>query len=303
MLISADFWSRFRTSIGRAANSMVEFFQSRFGNRSADQEEVGNASESSSLTASEVEEVRNSVRTELNAGYELVHNRLASIRKELRDLEAGEEQAHAESEVLAYGGELRSPGDGSAAGLHRSPARGDLSTGSTSTGLYPIVEEEVFETPCGGDNSVIDEEGETGEPVPDPVGVVVRFELPSTPLTRTNSVRYGHSGRARYLRTPYQRASRVLDYEGEDPVQDTECTSEDEDVQEPVGQDGVVYEPDALDAEEGGEVQKPVGKDGMVDEPDALDAEVGGDVQKPVALDAGEECGGRDVSVDPGDPE
>ena len=213
MSISAETWSRIRNRIGQAANSVMSFFRTRVVTPPAVDVEPATVSDASSLNSAEEDELRLEIRSELEEGYRLITDRLSSVRQEIDELERQEEEADIESSVLAYGGDGAPVDGGSASALHRSPGTGDLtcletideskedeylaSGGGDDTGSVDSSDDE-FQTPVGGEGDVILDSHEGR----------VRFDLPPTPLTRTESIRYGRAGHFR--RTPYRNVKRVL---------------------------------------------------------------------------------------------
>ena len=237
-------WGRIRATLGEAANRVVNLFRSRAVDPPAAVEEE--ASESSSMTSVEDQQARDAIRAELQAGYQLVNERLATVKKELKDLEDENEKAAEETEHLVHGEDVGEGAHGS--GLHRSVTAEDLSVYSTPAGLEVIPEEEsevnnnLSVTPDWERGDAVGYEDEDAQVVTvEPARGRVRFDLTVTPLRRTQSIRHG--ARPRVRGTPHHHVSRVLELNDDEGDKDGDGT---DDLLAP---DGVVQEGDLEDTE------------------------------------------------------
>ena len=240
MTVCADTWARIRNTIGRAADAVYGFFQTGIVSLPDMQVDPVHDSDVSSLDSAEEEELRSEIDQRLDEGYRLLTDRLRMVRLEIAELEQQEEAAHVESTMLAFGEtgvEGSTCAGDTATGVRRSSTVGNLSLmdtidedGESSCPTPGEIEgpgfvdspEDLYETPVGVGE--IEGPGFVGSPEDEyetPVGVevgdpldsaarVVRFDLPSTPLTRTESIRCGRAGRYWRLRTPYANLRRIL---------------------------------------------------------------------------------------------
>ena len=179
-------------------------------------------SDVSSLDSVEEAELRREIHERLDEGFHMLTDRLRLVRMEIAELERQQDESYVESSMLAFGGtgdERSNFSDDSASGLRRSSACEALSTLETisesgedvvpppgETGHVTVDSpDEEYYTPVGGED----------ENPGDSTRAAVRFDLPSTPLTRTDSIRCGRAGRYRILVTPYRNVKRVLNPEGD----------------------------------------------------------------------------------------
>ena len=219
--MSSSVWSRFRATMRGAATAFANFFGGRTANPPVESE----LSDTSSLTPSEGQRVRDAVRAELQSGYEEVNEHLNAVRREIMEMEEQSEINALETANLVQ----RAEGADKPV-LPRRAAAEDLTIYSTPAGLDVIPEEggdelhTVYSTPdweIGG--SPADEE--EGHLSLEPAQGRVRFEGLATPLRRTPSIRRGDRGRSRVRGTPYHPVSRVLDLDVQDPAPEAELQS------------------------------------------------------------------------------
>ena len=199
-------------------SSAVSRVRNIFGSRAAAPvDEERTPSDGSSMTSFECQQARDAVRAELEAGYQLVNEHLASVRQELAEMDEESERAAQETDLLVHG--EAEDGGSPDPGLHHSATVEDLSIYATPAGLETIPEEadevnnNLDRNPDLEVNDAGEGEGYTGVADEPELGRV-RVQFASTPLTRTVSIRHGDRPRIRM--TPHHNVCRVLELGNEE---------------------------------------------------------------------------------------